>query len=425
MEVESSEWHLAAAFGVGAEARCVATLDDDNVVVGGSDNKATVWQRSATSGSEWSVVASCANGSAMVAGGRPNTVNAVLAFSGDALLGGVAPAGGFITGCLDGLIRVFRRDGALLLTGVGGHAGGIKSLDWAGTLLVSGDQKGRACVWSVADMSILQTLDDAAAENSLAVMALPSGGLVTGSSGTARNPDPRVGGGVAMLDVRTRVYARVSESADAASAALAPPFALAATLDDHTQRVCALAPCDVGFITGSYDGSCALRTPDGAVAQRSAFDGWVTCLAVRGDVAVAGVGDPIANAHVLDATRGFARTAALPHPNMIWGLAILGSGDVVTACHDGAVRVWSRDATRVADASLVALLDEGEFILCTVTFYANLANSFDSLPLTSLPAVSIDSTKTTRACASPRRSTRQACRRTPSARASARTRGQR
>ena len=224
MEVESSAWHLAAAFGGGAEARCVAALDDDCIVVGGSDNKATVWQRSATLGSEWSVIASCANGSAMVAGGRPNTVNAVLAFGGDALPGGLAPDGGFITGCLDGLIRVFRRDGALLLTGVGGHAGGIKSLDWAGTLLVSGDQKGRACVWSVTDMSILQTLDDAAAENSLAVMALPSGGLVTGSSGTSRNPDPRVGGGVAMLDVRTRVYARVSESADAASAALAPPF---------------------------------------------------------------------------------------------------------------------------------------------------------------------------------------------------------
>ena len=71
---------------------------------------------------------------------------------------------------------------------------------------------------------------------------------------------------------------------------------LAATLDDHTQRVCALAPCDVGFITGSYDGSCALRTADGTVAQRSVFDGWVTCVAVRGDIAVAGVGDPIANA---------------------------------------------------------------------------------------------------------------------------------
>ena len=82
---------------------------------------------------------------------------------------------------------------------------------------------------------------------------------------------------------------------------------------------------------------------------------------------------------MLDATRGFARSATLPHPNMIWGLTILSSGDVVTACHDGAVRVWSRDATRVADASLVALLDEGGCLETTVTHFMRILLTISKL----------------------------------------------
>ena len=357
MEVDEAPvaWHLSAAFQSvgGSELRCIAALDSTTIVVGSSDNKATVWQTTAALPSEWSIVASVANGAAMVSRGRPNTVNAVLAFDGGVLPDGLAPTGGFVTGCLDGLVRVFSRDGALLLTGIG-HTSGVKSLTWAGALLVSGDQVGTANVWNVADMSVVQTLDDAKDENALAVVALPSGGLVTGSSGTSRNPDPSVGGGAALLNVRTRVYARVDDAAAAAA-----PFALAATLDDHTQRVCAISPCAIGFLTGSYDGNIALRTPDGNVAQATPFSGWVTCMDVRDDLdlAVAGVGDPIANAHVLDPNRGFAQTAALPHPSMLWGVAILASGDIVTACHDGFARVWSRDPTRVADPSMVAILE--------------------------------------------------------------------
>ena len=65
MSVEAPvAWHLSAAFQSvgGSELRCIAALDSTTIVVGSSDNKATVWQTTAALPTEWSIVASVANG---------------------------------------------------------------------------------------------------------------------------------------------------------------------------------------------------------------------------------------------------------------------------------------------------------------------------------------------------------------------------
>ena len=43
------------------------------------------------------------------------------------------------------------------------------------------------------------------------------------------------------------------------------------------------------------------------------------------------------------------------HANSVWSIAVLPNGDVVTACGDGGVRVWTNDKDRMAPADLKQL----------------------------------------------------------------------
>ena len=46
------------------------------------------------------------------------------------------------------------------------------------------------------------------------------------------------------------------------------------------------------------------------------------------------------------ARRVCACTQTLAHPGCIWAVAFLADGDLVTACGDGVVRVWSSEPSR-------------------------------------------------------------------------------
>ena len=43
----------------------------------------------------------------------------------------------------------------------------------------------------------------------------------------------------------------------------------------------------------------------------------------------------------------------IEHPGCVWDVAFLPGGDLVTACSDYAVRVWTGDSHRVADKEII------------------------------------------------------------------------
>ncbi|CAI7899857.1 unnamed protein product [Closterium sp. NIES-53] len=49
---------------------------------------------------------------------------------------------------------------------------------------------------------------------------------------------------------------------------------------------------------------------------------------------------------------------ALEHPSCVWAVAFLPNGDLITASADGAFRIWTRDAARVAPEGLRASYEE-------------------------------------------------------------------
>lgn len=49
----------------------------------------------------------------------------------------------------------------------------------------------------------------------------------------------------------------------------------------------------------------------------------------------------------------------IPHPSTIWAVGVVpGSGDVVTGCHDGKIRIFTRLGDRVADEGTIRLNDK-------------------------------------------------------------------
>ena len=117
------------------------------------------------------------------------------------------PTGGFVSGCLDGVLRLYSVDPAArtvaFVRAMKGHPRGVISLAWerpAGTPgapgnLLSGGWDGVARVWETATGRLVQTLEGM--ENGVCVLALPDGTVVTGSTGRKDEHNRvREGGGV-------------------------------------------------------------------------------------------------------------------------------------------------------------------------------------------------------------------------------------
>merc|ERR1719399_557803 len=46
---------------------------------------------------------------------------------------------------------------------------------------------------------------------------------------------------------------------------------------------------------------------------------------------------------------------SIPHPAIIWSVAVSSAGDVITGCSDHCARVWTREDERSASTALVQL----------------------------------------------------------------------
>eukprot|EP00978_Attheya_sp_CCMP212_P006124 scaffold13813_cov50-Attheya_sp.AAC.4 len=274
----------------------------------------------------------------------------------------------YVTGCKDSKIRVFDGTTHELLHTLAGHENAVTSLsllsfsnDDSTRALVSGSWDGTAKLWKWTDSTIstvaptlLTTLEGH--ENTVSVCALPpdssagssfSSGrrarLCTGSAGIAE--------GNVIRDHSVRVWdVLLSQDGRAATATLVHRVA-----NDHDGPIRDMA-FDVDanvVVTCSNDGTIKLRNPDTGTTISTYTTTFSSSPPMLLSVICLGQGKYVStsedgNAHFWDTTTG--STQVIGHPNTVWKALALPNtnGDFCTACHDGSVRIFTKDVLRAA-----------------------------------------------------------------------------
>ncbi len=338
MSKNSSDFVLSAECLHGSPVRCVCALDDqgNRLVTGGQDSLAKVWERvdggldcsdffevkRVLSGANHWVVSACAVGAGSVSP--------------------LCPLGRIVTGSLDKMVRIYGEEGDSPVSVLSGHEGGVISLGWTtcGRLL-SGSWDGTCKIWDVKSGKggvCVATLSGHF--NGVCVLGLPNGYIATGSTGRQD--------GSSIVDCDIRIW-------DASGS-------LIRTSKDHNGPVRSLGlVTDVGFVSGSNDGTLRLWSFDGDALQIMPHPN-------RGDGGGKGsVGPFILSVCTLpggdvvsvDETGACivwkSNTAAqiLQHPEGLWCVAALPNGDFATACQDHVVRIWSEEPSRAAPGDVI------------------------------------------------------------------------
>ena len=184
-------------------------------------------------------------------------------------------------------------------------------------------------VWNTTTGKCAQTLTGH--ESSvLALLALPSGGFLSGSA-----------------DSTVRRWEGEGEAG-------APSQVMRGHAD--TVRGLALMP-GVGFLTASHDCTARMWTHGGdcavVFAGHTALVYAVAALANTGGVVT---GSEDNTARVWRASDG-ACLQTIPHPGCVWSVDAFvdNGGDVATCCADGVARVWTRDSGRADPAAAAAM----------------------------------------------------------------------
>jgi len=236
--------------------KALAALSDDVLVSGGDDKTCCVWRRLPGSATEFACAHICPEHQAQV--------RAVLALPTGAFA--CCPRGGFATGALDKLVRVYAFDAAdpaaaaTCVRTLQGHAGGVISLALtARGELVSGGWDGQARVWDVEAARCAQVLEGH--ENGTCVLGLANGDIACGSTGRKNEFDQ-------PCDFKIRIWTHSAGSAagGAGGRAVPPAYIIKRMLEDHAHGVRDLAalPGGVGFVSASNDGTVRARALDGS-----------------------------------------------------------------------------------------------------------------------------------------------------------------
>lgn len=230
-----------------------------------------------------------------------------------------------ITGSRDTKIRIYRA-GSLIAT-VTGHEGGITSLAWGlGNTFLSGSWDGTCRMWSLDDLSCKLILPGH--ENSVSVICLPNGDIVTGSSGVQSGSD-------SIIDFQIRLFREGKQ---------------VKSMRNHTAGVRALCVLpSIGFVSVGNDSCVNVWSGEGSlllsmVAPQEGGAGFLLCVAALSNGDVVTGGDDCC----LRVWRNGENVQSILHPNTVWGVAALGNGDVVTCCGDKMGRVFTCDPARIA-----------------------------------------------------------------------------
>lgn len=232
---------------------------------------------------------------------------------------------------MDNVIRLYDKTGHQVGQLVG-HDKPVISFSWTENYsLISGSWDGTARRWNL--QSYLCTLNCQGHENGVHVLCLDNEILVTVSTGEQVNNKP--------ANFRLRLWS------------LSTGQMLGSPIEDHSGPIRSVFRIPgIGFGTTSNDGTLCFRGPDGlcvgicthdpqdegyppflldgtAVYFEDAIGGAVTC-GEDGSVVI---------------WKGTDYFQSIPHPACVWAVATLGAtgNDIITACHDGFLRIFSRN----------------------------------------------------------------------------------
>ncbi len=285
----------------------------------------------------------------------------------------------FATGCHDSNIRIFDfnnipSDSPVFKQSLGGHRSSVSSLSTIplsqGTattdefLLVSGSWDGTARVWDLNKNSCVAVLPDH--ENSVCVLGLPNGLLVTGSAGVQTVNNTVEGYQLRMWDIKSILSGKSSSS----------PIKKMSTQHTGSIRSLCLLPSGNGFASASNDGTIIVWSLDGEMINKmqnpSGFEGLPAfnfCVAPieipsqdsssngnqKIDALLCASNDCCLR--VWNASNG-SLLQEIGHPSTVWCACAASNGDIVTGSSDGAVRVFTQDDNRAASETEQLIYEE-------------------------------------------------------------------
>ncbi|XAR59520.1 hypothetical protein NMG60_11015381 [Bertholletia excelsa] len=224
------------------------------------------------------------------------------------------PEGGIVSGGMDTLVKVWDLSTGEAVQTLKGHQLQVTGIALDGSDIVSSSVDCTLRRWRKGQSIESWEAHKAAIQ---AVIKLPSGELVTGSSDTT----------LKLWRGRTCLH----------------------TFVGHTDTVRSLAVMrDLGILSASHDGSIRLWAISGQVLMEMVGH---TSIVYSVDSHISGLIVSGSEDSFVKIWKDGVCVQSIEHPGCVWDAKFLENGDIVTACSDGVVRIWTQNQDSIANSS--------------------------------------------------------------------------
>ncbi|SPR00514.1 unnamed protein product (mitochondrion) [Plasmodiophora brassicae] len=313
MVVDGGQYDLSFAGHLAGSARCVCVDDDDGFVAATVEGVVSVFTRA--SARDWTRRAPF--GEQRMHGQNPGLLLAITK----------RKQGAFVSGGTDNRAAIWSAAGGRLGQLVGAHSKPVNSVvQLPNDDIITGSQDGSAVVWRKQQPHYRLEGHEYGVE----VAALDSGEIVTGS-GNRSQGIIRIWSGSTCVDQNDSAHSHIIRKL------IRHPLGFASCGNDGFVKVWTAGP----------PMSCILSVlAHPAAADIDSFVYSIAYIESTGSIVSVGE-DRYARIIAGDGTI----VQSIKHPAAVRDVDVLPNSDIVTACSDGAIRVWSRSSERHADDS--------------------------------------------------------------------------